>query len=346
MTANTSERDFIVIGENMHASRVILKKGKRFVVDGDREAIRFATVDGAEQLFEIPNWARSGQDYDEGRIKHVRIAVQAAMSGERGADVAFSYLEQLAIRQERAGATFLDVNVDEVSPNRAQQEQTLTWLVDAVQSMSPLPISVDSSDIGLLEAGLDVCDTQRDRPMLNSASLERPEILDIARDHHARVVLTAAGESGMPEGTDQRVENASAMLDAALSSGMPPDDLFVDPLIFPIAVDGAYGRHALDAIRLLRERYGPDIHITGGFSNVSFGIPSRRIINDVFLRLAVDAGADSGIIDPVLGRVSDVLSIDPDSPSYRLAEDVLMGRDEDCSAYIRAWRQKQLQPLY
>lgn len=346
MTTDTSEHDFIVIGENMHASRVVLKKGKRFVIDGDREAIPFTTVDGADQLLEIPEWARSGQDYDEGRIKHVRIAVQVAMSGERDADVAISYLEQLAVRQQRAGATFLDINVDEVSPNRAQQEETLTWLVAAVQSMSPLPISVDSSDVGLLEAGLDVCDTQRDRPMLNSASLERPGMLDIARTHDARVVLTAAGESGMPEGTDQRVENASAMLDAALTKGIPPDDLFVDPLIFPIAVDGAYGRHALDAIRLLRDRYGPEIHITGGFSNVSFGIPARRIINDVFLRLAVEAGADSGIIDPVVGRVRDVLGIDQNSPTYRLAEDVLMGRDEDCSAYIRAWRQKQLHPLH
>ncbi len=346
MTAHTLARDFIVIGENIHASRVVLKKGKRFVAEGDRRAIRFTAVDGAEQQFEIPDWARSGQDYDEGRIKHVKIAVQTAMNGERDAEVALSYLEQLAVSQERAGATFLDINVDEVSPNRARQEETLVWLVDSVQSMTPLPISVDSSAIDLLEAGLDVCDTERDRPLLNSASLERPEVLELARARHARIVLTATGESGMPQGAEQRVENASAMLDAALKSGMPPGDLFVDPLIFPIAVDGAYGRHALDAIRLLRERYGPDIHITGGFSNVSFGIPARRIINDVFLRLAVEAGADSGIIDPVVGRVADVLDIGPDSPTYRLAEDVLMGRDEHCSTYIRAWRKKQLQPLY
>jgi len=346
MTVDTLGRGFVVIGENIHTSRVILKKGKRYVVDGDREAIRFTTLDGAEQLLEVPDWARSGQDYDEGRIKHVRIALEAARMTDRDAGVAFSYLEQLAVRQERAGATFLDINVDEVSPNRARREEILTWLVGAVQSMSPLPLSIDSSDIDLLEAGLDVCDTERDRPMINSASLERPEALDIARAHQARVVLTAAGEAGMPEGADQRVENASAMIDAALREGLPLDDLFVDPLIFPIAVDGAYGRHALDAIRLLRERYGPDIHITGGFSNVSFGIPARRIINDVFLRLAVDAGADSGIIDPVVGHVKDVLSIDRDSPTYRLAEDVVMGRDDDCSAYIRAWRRKELQPLY
>ena len=83
---------------------------------------------------------------------------------------------------------------------------------------------------------------------------------------------------------------------------------YVDPLVFPVSVDGAFGRHCLDAIRELRARFGPDIHITGGMSNVSFGIPGRRLINDVFLRLAVEAGADSGIIDPIaidVGRLAD-----------------------------------------
>ena len=345
MTTHTNQKEFVVIGENVHASRVVLKKGKRFVADGDREAIRFTTANGDERLFEIPDAARSGQDYDEGRIKHVKIAVQTAMNGGAGAEDAMDYVKQLAVRQQLAGATFLDVNVDEVSPKRAVQEATLTWLVGAVQSMSALPLSVDSSDVGLLEAGLRVCDTGRDRALLNSASLERTEALDIAIDHNARVVVTAAGEAGMPEGAEQRFENASAMVEAALARGMALDDLFVDPLIFPIAVDGAYGQHALDAIRLIRRRYGSEIHVTGGFSNVSFGIPARKIINDVFLRLAIEAGADSGIIDPLANPVNAIEAIDSSSQTYRLAEDVLMGRDEHCANYIDAWRQGLLEPL-
>ena len=131
---------------------------------------------------------------------------------------------------------------------------------------------------------------------------QRIEALDLAVAHKARVVVTAAGESGMPDSDGPRVENASRMVDAALGKGMSAGDLYVDPLIFPISVDGAFGQHSLDAIRTIREKYGPEIHITGGMSNVSFGIPARKIINDVFLILAVEAGADSGIVDPVMSR--------------------------------------------
>jgi 5-methyltetrahydrofolate corrinoid/iron sulfur protein methyltransferase len=346
MSIDRSSGEFIVIGENIHATRILLKKGKRFVAEADREAITFTTVDGIADSLVLPEWARSGQDYDEGRVKHVRIAIQIAMNEGEGAETALAYLEQLVVRQQRAGAAFIDINVDEVSPKPAIQDETLTWVVGTVQAMTALPLSIDSSSVSLLEAGLERCDMNRDRPMLNSASLERLEALDIASAYNARVVVSAAGDAGMPEGAEQRIENASAMVDAALAKGVALDDLFVDPLIFPIAVDGAFGRHALEAIRKLRERYGPDIHITGGFSNVSFGIPARKIINDVFLRLAIEAGADSGIVDPVASQLSDVLSIDTDSETYRLAEDVLMGRDEHCSTYISAWRQKQLQPLH
>ena len=135
------------------------------------------------------------------------------------------------------------------------------------------------------------------------------------------------------------------MVDAAFAKGFAASDLYVDPLIFPIAVDGAFGGHALDAIRTLRQKYGPDIHITGGMSNVSFGIPARKTINDVFLILAVEAGADSGIVDPVTSRPDHVFEIDRGSPSYKLAEDVLMGRDKHCKTYIKAWRKKELEPL-
>ncbi len=91
--------------------------------------------------------------------------------------------------------------------------------------------------------------------------------------------------------------------------------------------------------------YTPEIHITGGMSNVSFGIPACRIVNEVFLILAVEADADSGIIDPVASRPAAVFAIDRDSESYHKAEDVLLGRDPDCRNYIRALRKKQFQPL-
>jgi 5-methyltetrahydrofolate--homocysteine methyltransferase len=128
------------------------------------------------------------------------------------------------------------------------------------------------------------------------------------------------------------------MVDDALARGFAPADIYVDPLIFPVSVDGAFGPHALEAIGELRRRYGPDIHITGGMSNVSFGMPGRKLLNDVFLRLAIDAGADSGIIDPTTLDPEALPVLDPTSRAQLLARDALLGHDVACRAFLRAYR--------
>jgi 5-methyltetrahydrofolate--homocysteine methyltransferase len=93
----------------------------------------------------------------------------------------------------------------------------------------------------------------------------------------------------------------------------------------------------------LREAYGPEIHITGGLSNVSFGLPMRRLINAVFISLAIDAGADSGIIDPVSARLEHSGAVDQQSRPYQVAEDMLLGRDRNCENFLRAYRKGELE---
>lgn len=346
IASDDRETDFTIIGENIHTTRVVLRRAKRFVAEPGAEALRYHSVAGEPRLLAIPEAVKLTQDYDEGRIKHVRVAVLAAMSDDAAARAeGLAYIAKLAHDQEQAGAGYLDLNVDEISVKPAEQKAAMAWLVETVQGMSALPIAVDSSSVEVIAAGLAAWNPTAGRPMLNSASLERAEALDLALAHDARVIVTAAGEKGMPANDTERVANATRMIDRARAKGIALGDIFVDPLIFPISVDPAFGRHSLDAIRRLREAYGPEIHITGGLSNVSFGIPARRIVNDVFLILAVEAGADSGIIDPVASRLTDVFAIDRDSESYRMAEDVLLGRDPDCRNYIHAWRKKRLAPL-
>ena len=251
----------------------------------------------------------------------------------------------MVVDQEQAGAHYLDVNVDEISLKLVEQRQAMAWLVGYVRSLTTLPISVDSSDITVIETGLAVATGTGDgRPMLNSASLERAEAVELAVEYGARVIVTAAGGAGMPSDAAERIDNASRMVEAALGVGIATGDIFVDPLVFPISVDGAFGLHTLDAIREIRRRFGPEIHITGGMSNVSFGIPARKLMNTVFINLAVEAGADSGIIDPVMNPLSAVFAADRDSAPYRMAEDALLGRDEHCMNYIRAWRKGALNP--
>ena len=342
-----TETDFIIIGENVHTTRVLLKKGKRFWSDGAAEGVTYVTTGGEERVLPIPDSARKGQDYQQGRIKHVKLALDAAMNGSGAvAEEGQSYLRALVHAQEEAGAAFLDINVDEFSLKLAEQKAAMTWLVDAVQAMTQLPVAIDSSNSETIEVGLAAADQGRGQPMLNSASLERIDALDMALRYNAKVVVTAAGEKGMPNSVEERMDHACRIVDAALAKGLALGDLYVDPLIFPISVDSAFGLHCLDAIRQIRSAYGSEIHITGGMSNVSFGIPSRKIINDVFLILAVEAGADSGIVDPVASRLDGVFRVDRTTPSYKLAEDVLLGRDKDCRAYIKAWRKKELEPLH
>ena len=335
--------EFVVIGENMHTTRVVMKRGRRFVADAaGGPALSYEDEHGEARLLPVPDWASRTQDFDEGRVKHVAIALRGAMEGD---DECLRYLRAIVRAQEAAGADFLDVNVDEVSVKFAEQTAAIKWLVGFVGDMSDTPIAVDSSNVDIIAAGLEACAEDGPRPLLNSASLERMDALDLARAHNAEVVVTAAGDSGMPDGPQERIDHASRMVEAARERGFAESDIYVDPLYFPISVDGAFGGHGLDAIRGLRERFGFGIHITGGFSNVSFGIPARKIINDVFMIMAVEAGADSGIVNPVASPPEAVLAVDRESESYRLAADVLTGRDEHCKAYIKAWRRKRLPPL-
>ena len=329
---------FIVIGENIHTSRIVLRKGKRYEERDGGGGVVFTTVGGEPGFLPVAEWMTSGKEFQQGRVKHIALAVRAAMEG---ASAGAEYLRRVIYDQERTGAHFLDVNVDEISLRPAEQREAMVWLVGFVRSHSRLPVSVDSSDVESIAAGLRAAGNGT-APMLNSASLERMDALRLAAEHGAAVIVTSSGAEGMPSDAGERIDNASRMVEAALGLGMAEDEIYVDPLVFPISVDGAYGLHALDAIRGLRERFGPGIHITGGLSNISFGIPARRLMNAAFINLAVEAGADSGIIDPVMNPVDEVMAADREAPGYRLACDTLLGKDEFCMNYLKAWRAGQL----
>ncbi len=345
MKLRAPDIDFVIIGENIHTTRVVMRRGKLVTTTDDgTDAIRYRSTDGEPRFLPIPEEFKKTQDYEEGRVKHMKIAIQAAMSEDGAASAeGMAYLRRQVQRQEQAGADFLDLNVDEISLKPKDQETAMIWLVKIVQEMTDVPVSVDSSNADVLRVGIEATvDGGRGRPLLNSASLERLDVLDLAVSNDARVVVTASGDSGMPQSAEERIDNASSVIDTALEKGIALEDVFVDPLYFPISVDSQFGLHAFDAIRQLRAKYGPAIHISGGMSNVSFGIPSRKMINDVFMILAVEAGANSGIIDPVTSRPDEVFALDRQSRPYELAEDVLMGRDEHCANYIGAWRQGEL----
>lgn len=339
-----SPKKFFIIGENFHTTRIVLRRGKHVTEDPDGdESIKFIDLEDEINYLKIPDKVKRSQDYEEGRVKHVAIAVRTAMAQEGPeAIIAMKYLSQIIGRQVNAGADFLDINMDEISIKPDEQQEAMEWSVKIIQNKSSLPLSVDSSNIETIEVGLKICAGSSTETMLNSASLERIEALGLAKDYGSRVIVTAAGNEGMPQNTSERVDFGSRMVDAAIKEGIPLDYIYIDPLVFPISVDSQFGNHCFSAISELRKKYGEEIHITGGFSNVSFGLPARRLINNVFMVLAVEAGADSGIIDPLHSNPVKVLSMNREDPAVHLAEEMLLGRDEFCANFIAAYRKGEL----
>ncbi|MCX8212911.1 MAG: dihydropteroate synthase [SAR202 cluster bacterium] len=339
-----SPEQFTSIGENIHATRVVLRNGRKAkTLDDGTEVVPFKGESGEDRLLTVPEWYKKTQPYDLGQIKHFLIAVMKGIGDdpseqEEGA----AYVHSEVRRQVRAGADYLDLNVDEISPKLDVQFRGIRWLVATTQSVSPLPLSVDSSNSDIIAEGLAECDSRAGRPIVNSVALERIETLDLVKEHDARVVITAAGASGMPSDDDERVENVAEVMESVRSKGVVLGDVFVDPLAFPISVDGTYGNHFFDAVRKLREVYGNEIHITGGLSNVSFGLPRRKLINDTFIYMALEAGIDSGIIDPIQSNMGTVFDLDTSSEPVKLAIDMLSGSDDFCMNYIQAFRDGKL----
>ena len=338
-------QDFLIIGENIHATRVVLLKGIRVTtLEDGTEAVIFQGESGEQLSMPIPESYKQTQPYQQGQVKHYMIAVNKGLSEDPEEQAqGRAYVHYGVRRQVNVGAHFLDLNVDEVSYKVEVQKQAMEWLVRTVQEVSSLPPSVDSSNAEIIASGLAQYDGRAGRPMLNSLALERPETLDLVEQHNARIIVTAAGAEGMPADAAERVANVKQLMGLVEARGIPLDDVYIDGLVFPISVAADFGRHYLDAVTELRELYGPEVHITGGLSNVSFGLPQRKLVNLAFIHLALEAGIDSGIVDPVQCNIQAILDLDIESEPIRLAREVLLGEDEFCVNYLKAWRAGRLE---
>ena len=329
---------FIGVGENIHCTR-IYKVGGKFCKAVEGGYSIFYTSGAETRTLPVPESFTSGSDWDAGKVKHCAVAIQQGVYGEGAAQAAgVDYLQSLARRQVAAGATYLDINVDEFSTDVEERMRLMAWTVEQVQAVVDIPMSIDSSDMDILKAGLAACDAGRGKPMVNSVSLERPEAVAVAAAAGAVVIASAAGESGLPENTAERLANLDRLMPMLAAAGFGASDIHIDPLVFPISVDGTNGTGFLDAVSAIRETYGPDIHIVAGLSNVSFGMPSRKLINQDFTYLAVEAGADGGIVDPMHINAGVVNGMDPESEAFKLAKALLMGEDDFGMNFITATR--------
>ena len=236
----------------------------------------------------------------------------------------FGRVEADAIAQVAAGAHVLDVNA---GIPLADEPALLTRAIKLVQSVTEVPLSIDSSIIEALEAAVTVYDG---KPLINSVTGEEEvmeRVLPLVARHGAAVVAISNDETGISEDPDVRFEVARRIVERAADHGIPRSDVVVDPLVMPIGAMGTAGRQVFHLVRRLRNDLR--VNTTCGASNVSFGLPNRHVITGTFLSMAIGAGMTSAIMNPLHAEVKNAV----------MAADVLSGRDKDCMAWIRQHRE-------
>jgi len=330
---------FIAVGENIHCTR-IYKVGGEFVkeVPGRGWAIVYKEG-GQEKHLSVPKSFLDSGDWAAGKVKHAAVAIWQGRYGDAaGKKAGVEYLHYLVRVQEAHGAHFLDLNVDEFSTEVEERRQVIQWTAKMLQQASSVPLSIDSSNVEILRTGLEACDRAKGKPMVNSVSLERMEAIHVAGAAKAAVIAAAGGESSMPTSKDERVANTERLLARLKKEGIPDGDIHLDPLVFPVSVDPGNGRMILDSVEALRKQYGPGIHFAPGLSNISYGMPNRKLINQVFTFLCVQKGLDGGIVDPLQISDAALAKLDQGSEAFRLTRDFLLGEDQFGMNYITAVR--------
>ncbi len=342
--AINSPDQFTVIGENIHATRVLLRNGRRATtLDDGTEVVPFKGSSGEQRYLTVPDSFKETQPYEQGQIKHFMIAMQKGIGDDpTEQEEGRAYIHYEVRRQARAGADYLDINVDEISPYVDIQKQAMRWSVETVQEVSAIPPCIDSSLSEIIGEGLEAYDGKAGRPLVNSVAFERLDVLDMAIDHNARIKVMATSIDGIPTDEVERVQNVKGILEHVLARDVALSDIIVDAIVLLVSVDAQYVNHYLDAVRSIRELYGNEIHIGGGLSNVSFGLPSRKLVNDTFIYLGLEAGIDSGIIDPIQSKLPAIFDLDVESERVKFAMDMLLGKDDFCMNYIQAFRDGKL----
>lgn len=234
-------------------------------------------------------------------------------------------IQALARDQVEAGARALDVNV---GPAAADAVSAMTWLVDVIQEVTDVPLAIDSPKLEVLEASLERC---KNKAIINSTTgteEQLDKITSIAVKYGASLIGLTIDEKGIPRDADGRSEIALRILTTAMEKGLAVEDLYVDPVILPCNVAQVQSGHVLETIRQLKLLADPAPKTNLGLSNVSQGTKRRALINRVYLVMAIAAGLEGAIMDP----------LDNDLMDAAITADVLMNKNIYCDSFLEAYR--------
>jgi len=234
------------------------------------------------------------------------------------------FIVKEASDQSNAGADLVDVNAG-VFVNK--EVEYLPWLVETIQAKVDVRLCLDSPDPKAIEAALAV---HKGQAMINSISLEKERfetLVPLIGKYKAKVVALCMTDTGMPKTAEERSDIASELIEKLTKSGVPLDDIYVDPLVMAVSTDSSFGVEFLQAVKLIMTGH-PGVHTICGLSNISFGLPLRSHINQTFAIMGMTMGLDGLIIDPLDKRMM---------AGIMMAE-TLLGHDQYCAGYLKAYR--------
>jgi cobalamin-dependent methionine synthase I len=237
-------------------------------------------------------------------------------------------IQDIAQKQFEAGADYIDVNAGVFVE---EETSYLKWLVHTVQSRVDGPCCIDSPNPVAIEAALAV---HKGTAMINSISLEKSRydnLLPLVAGSDLKVVALCMSDEGMPKSTEARMKIADKLVNGLLQHGIPLDNIYVDPLVQPIATDKSFGMSFLNAIERIVTTF-EGIHTVCGLSNISYGLPNRPLLNRTFMSMAIAKGLDGAIVNP----------LDETMMSNIITATALAGKDPFCMEYIKAYRSERL----
>jgi len=238
-------------------------------------------------------------------------------------------IQKIAKDERENGADFIDVNAGVFV---GKESDYLKWLVTTVQEIVEAPCCLDSPDPKAIEAALPI---HKGVPMINSISLEKERyeaLLPVVSGTECKVVALCMSDKGMPETTDDRVSIADELVNNLVKNNVPLDNIYVDPLVQPVSTKDSYGIEFLNAIEKIINNF-PGVHTICGLSNISYGLPERKFLNQTFMVMAIAKGLDAAIVNP----------LDKGMMAKIVAAETLAGNDEYCSQYLQTWRDKKFE---
>ncbi len=252
-------------------------------------------------------------------INASRKAIKAAIESGDGAAI-----RKVAADQAQAGAHYIDVNAGIFV---GKEVEYLKWLVQEVQQACDTPCAIDSPDYKAIEAALEV---HEGPAMINSISLEKERydnILPLIAGTDHKVIALCMSDEGMPETVDDRMRIADKLINGLLQNNVDVDNIYVDPLVQPISVKNDFGMEFIASVEKIKDQF-PGIHTACGLSNISYGLPARKFMNQTFMVMAIAKGLDGAIINPLDKRMMAGI----------IAAEALAGRDSYCMQYLKAFR--------